>query len=455
VARWPLSRMDADDGPPAAEGEFIDLTTRLAAREAELRDVLGDQSEVRRRLIRAEDRAAKFRWQLELVQAGRGHRALELLQAARRSPAALLRLPAGLLRVLTAAAPRPSKPRDPDFRGREEHTLAGWAAYDRGDYETAIAQARAVLGPHPDDYPALDLEQSAHWQRGDIAVTLGTLRRMRAVRDSAGLAATLRSYVGRARELDPRWQPRIPGPPHPVEPREGVIMHLLRESIPYRVNSFTTGSRDTVRSQRQAGLDPFVVTALGFPRTAGASGFPPVEVIDGTPYHRIDPGADYPARQPDDILVTDTAWLAARVGRQQRPAVIHVGAGLDGFQTALIGLALRAHLGRPLVYEVPSFPEAATGDGTGRAGRGEQHAARLATEIRCMQEADLIVTIDDAVRSEIIAVGVPAHKVLVVPDGAANGQRYHDIYRELLDRWQAGQPPAGAAGPAGPAGRTP
>jgi glycosyltransferase involved in cell wall biosynthesis len=33
--------------------------------------------------------------------------------------------------------------------------------------------------------------------------------------------------------------------------------------------------------------------------------------------------------------------------------------------------------------------------------------------------------------------------VLAERTWAANGQRYQDIYRELLDRWRAGQPPAG------------
>jgi hypothetical protein len=415
----------------------------LARRGAEQRYAHVDQSEVRRRLIRAEDRAAKLRWQLDSVRASRGYRAIALLQAARRSPAALLRLPAGLLRVFTSAVPQPARPLDPDFRGREEHTLAGWAAYDRGDYEAAIAQAQAVLDPYPDDYPALDLKQNAHWQRGDVAVTLGTLRRMRAVRDSPGLAATVRSYAGKARELDPRWQPRIPGPPHPVEPRDGVIMHLLRESIPYQVNDFTASSLQTVQSQRQAGLDPFVVTSLGFPRVTGAARSAPVEVIEGTPYHRIDLGVDYPADQAGDVLVTDTAWLAARIGRQRRPAVIHVGPGPRGFETALIGLALREHLGRPLVYQVASFPEAAGGQDIEPAGPGEHQAARRAREICCMRAANLVVTSTDAARGEIIACGIAADQVLVVPGGAANGQRYRDIYGELLDRWQAGQRPAG------------
>jgi Glycosyl transferase 4-like domain len=492
VARWPLSRMDSD-AAAEAEGEFIDLTTRLGRREAELRSVRADQSELRRQLIRAEDRANKLRWQLDSIHASRAYRAFQLLRAARRHPAAVPRLPAALLRVLTSAGQRPSARPDPDFRGREEHTLAGWAAYDRHDYEAAMAEAQAILGIFPDDYPALDLMQSAHWQRGDIELTLVTLRRMRAVHDSPRLAATVRGYVGQVRELDPRWQPRIPGAPHPVEPRDGVIMHLLGESVPQRVNGFTTSSRSALWCQRQAGLDPFVVTSLGFPRTAAVSRFAPVEVmesvevVEGTPYYRIDPGADYPAAQPRDILLTDTAWLAARIGRQQRPAVIHARTSAQGFETALVGLALREHLRRPLVCEVRSFHDAAGGDteqaGPGERGgpsdggsRGELRASRLATEIRCLQRADLVVTNTDQMRSAVVAGGVPASQVRVIPDavdavatlldhpeqarrladsgrqwvlaertGAAHGQLYQDVYRELLDRWPPARPPEGQA----------
>ena len=69
-----------------ADGEFIDLTTRLGRREAELRNVRADQSELRRQLIRAEDRANKLRWQLDSIHASRAYRAFQLLRAARRQP---------------------------------------------------------------------------------------------------------------------------------------------------------------------------------------------------------------------------------------------------------------------------------------------------------------------------------------------------------------------------------
>ena len=452
VSRWSLSRVSPGDPPPAGgespadSDESADLSSRLVQRAAELREARSDQAAAWLRLIRAEDRAAALDWQLESIRASRGYRLIRVMRQA-RSAGALLRMPLDGLRVLTTAAPRPPRPADPGLRGRAEHTQDGWEAYDRRDYETALAEASAVLAGHPKDYAALDLQQSAHWQRGGIAATVSALSQMRMVHDSPQVARRERMIIGCARELDPRWLPRVPGPPRPVEPRDGAVMHLLKVSIPDQAGGFSMRGHDTAAAQRLVGLDPFVVTSLGIPRRSGVTGFRPVEVIGCTPYYRLDAGPDYPLHQANDVVLGDTAWLAARIGREQRPSVIHAVTGPHGFETALVGLALREHLGRPLVYDVRSFHEPTWTDDTARARRGEHHEARRAAETRCMRTADLVVTTAERMRSEIIERGIPGHKVFVVPDGvdAANGQRYRDIYGQLLDRWATGE--RSAAGP--------
>ena len=458
VSRWSLSRVGPDDpspagaespagtGSPAGGGESADLSSRLVQQAAELREARSDQAAAWVRLNRAEDRAAALDWQLESIQASRGYRLIRVLRQA-RSARALLRMPLDGLRVLTTAAPRPPRPADPGLRGRAEHTRDGWEAYDRRDYGTALAEASAVLAGHPKDYAALDLKQSAHWQRGDIAATVSALSQMRMVHDSPQIARRERMIIGSARELDPRWLPRVPGPPRPVEPREGAIMHLLKESIPYLDSGLTMRGRDTAACQRLGGLDPFVVTSLGFPRLIGVTGFPPVDVIDGTPYHRLDAGPDYPVDQANDVVLGDMAWLAGRIGRERRPSVIHAMTGPQGFGTALVGLALREHLGRPLVCDVRSLDETTGADDITLGRGGEHHEARRATETHCMRAADLVVTATEGMRSEILDRGIPEHKVFAIPVGvdAANGQRYRDIYGQLLDRWATGRPTA--AGP--------
>jgi glycosyltransferase involved in cell wall biosynthesis len=429
VSRWSLRRVSPDDPSLASDDEPADLSTRLTQRTAELREARSDQAAAWDRLSRAEDKAATLGWQLGVIKASRSHRLIRLVQQA-RSARALVRIPQNGLRVLTTAVAPPPRPPDSSHRGRAEHTRGGWAAYDRRDYETALAEASTVLADHPKDYAALDLKQSAHWQRGDIAATVSALSQMRMVHDSPQVALRERTIIGCARELDPRWLPRVPGPPTPADPRDGVVMHLASESIPDQASGSVMRGRDTVACQRRAGLDPFVVTSLGFPRPSGVTSFPPVEIIDGTTYHRLDAGPDYPLYQANDVLLSDTAWLAGRIGRQQRPSVIHAVTGSRGFETALVGLALREHLGRPLVYEARSVQETTRTQGTALPQRGEHYEARRAAETRCMQAADLVVTVSDETRSEIIERGIPERRVFVVPTGVDS------------DRFAPGEPSA-------------
>ena len=87
---------------------------------------------------------------------------------------------------------------------------------------------------------------------------------------------------------------------------------------------------------------------------------------------------------------------------------------------ALIGLALRANLGLPLVYEVRGFFEASwTNDATVAvtAVSAELTRRRYAAESRVMAAADGITTLGQAMRDELVDRGVPAEKIVIVPNG--------------------------------------
>jgi glycosyltransferase involved in cell wall biosynthesis len=291
-------------------------------------------------------------------------------------------------------------------------------AFERRDYEEALEQVEGLLERHPDSRKALGLKRDVHARRGDLTQVVETIRRIRELEDSPALIAQERLWLGRLVETDPRWLPRIPGLPRPIEPRaNNVVMHLLKESVPYLQNGFTMRSRYTLLAQRDAGLDPFVVTSLGFPRKEGVTRFPTTDIVDGIAHHRLDLGAGYPTEVPFDVQLSDYAWLAARVARRERPAIIHASSGFRGFETALVGVALREHLRRPLVYEVRSFFETTWSGDHDRAESGEHYERRFETENRCMRTADAVVTIGEAMRDDIAARGVPRDRIFLMPNG--------------------------------------
>src|SRR5690606_34010274 len=74
-------------------------------------------------------------------------------------------------------------------------------------------------------------------------------------------------------------------------------------------------------------------------------------------------------------------------------------------------------LGLPLVYEIRAFWEdAAVGNGTSRQGSLRYRLTRE-LENRAVAAADAVITICNGLRDDLLARGVPAGKVGVVPNG--------------------------------------
>ncbi len=289
-------------------------------------------------------------------------------------------------------------------------------ALDDGRLEDAAAAAEDVLATHPRSIPAHEMRRLAYFRAGELTASLSALRALRRVEDTPERAEMDRRLVGILRESDPGWLPRIPGPPAPIEPASaGRVLHLLKVSIPDRQSGYTMRSHYNMTAQRAAGVEPVGVTALGFPRSAGRVP-PPVETIDGIRFHRLDLGDGYPADAPPDRYLEDFAWAASRVVEAERPALLHAGSGHRGYEIALVGLALRERHGLPLVYEVRGFFEE-TWTRRGDAEAAELGRRRMAAETRAMAGADAVVTIAEAMRDDIVARGIPAEKVFVVPNG--------------------------------------
>ena len=254
-------------------------------------------------------------------------------------------------------------------------------------------------------------------RRGGLVAPLMATRRLRALTDSVTLAQRQRELEGRLQETEPGWLPRISGPRKAIEPRtQNVVMHLLKASLPERQSGYTIRSRETLHAQRAAGLEPFVVTPVGYPPAHDGVTVTDLELVDDIPHHRLQPGTATYGLSSDAIL-SRTAAMAAEVARRERPAIIQAASGHRGYEIALVGLALREHLVRPLVYEVRGFLESAWTSDPDLAESAEWSRRRYATELRVMAGADAITTLSIAMRDELLERGAPAAKIVVVPNG--------------------------------------
>ena len=197
---------------------------------------------------------------------------------------------------------------------------------------------------------------------------------------------------------------------------KGRVLHLVNDALPTTSAGYTIRTHEIVLAQRAIGLDPHVVTRCGFPVTQGTLDGRRLVTLDGIPYHRLLPWR-LPGRA--DKAAALGLDMAARLTEQLRPAVLHAA---SNYANAMIALALGERYGLPVVYEVRGFWEdtwlSRHPDGTELAS-SELYRRSRDLETRCMQAADLVVTLGEAMREEIVARGIPAEKVLIVPNAVS------------------------------------
>ncbi len=275
-------------------------------------------------------------------------------------------------------------------------------------------------GPRPRRDPAPPwLAARLAWREGrlnDAARLLEGARLPRARRMRRALAGELAVLSAPARP--PATAARHRGAPRDRVPAR--VLHIVTNALPVTHAGYTVRTHRIAVAQRAAGLDPHVVTRCGFPVAQGKADARHRVDVDGITYHRLLP---YVLPATADVALARGTELAARLAQRLRPAVLHAASNHLNGQVAL---ATGARCGLPVVYEVRGFLEE-----TWLSRRGEAAYATAPAEAsdfyrmsrdmetHCMHAADLVVTLGDVMREEIISRGVPAAKVLVMPNAVA------------------------------------
>ncbi len=256
----------------------------------------------------------------------------------------------------------------------------------------------------------------------------GALRALEGARGwrAARLRRSLRAEI----EMLEPGRLRLSGPTRPISgtPGGNAILHIVTDALPSISAGYTVRTQEIALAQRAAGMDPHVVTRIGFPVTAGQIDGRHLVTVDGVPYHRLLPWI-MPGRA--DTIAETGLRKTARLVADLQPEVLHAA---SNYSNALIALALRDATRIPAVYEVRGFWEdtwlSRHADTKGLRDSDRYQRSR-ALETSCMQAADLVVTLGEAMRDEIIERGVPADKILIVPNGVSD-----DFLQPLPDATQ-------------------
>lgn len=292
------------------------------------------------------------------------------------------------------------------------------AQVSREDWEGIIR----TLTPHvKHEYPLARSARvlvSAYGKVGDFDAAYRLADRLARITRQPNDIKRSESLRGRVLEVHPAWMPSvgIPAPSLIERPGERRVLYLAKESAPYLHNGFCTRSHETLRSVKGTGTEIVAVTMPGFPAVIGVENAPDEVTVDDITYRHLLPGAHLSGMAVHEYL--DLAATAlARFVLDYRPTVLHIGSGHRGFETALVGRAVAEWYGIPWMYEVRSFFETTWTSDKRYMESAPYFHQRHATEGRCMQAADYVVTLSGPMRDEIVQQHrVPVDKVTGIPN---------------------------------------
>ncbi|MEP9402813.1 TIGR04063 family PEP-CTERM/XrtA system glycosyltransferase [Sphingomonas sp. VNH70] len=186
------------------------------------------------------------------------------------------------------------------------------------------------------------------------------------------------------------------------------ILHVLDHGLPLH-SGYSFRTRAILTAQAARGWERAAVTG---PRQGVTTR--PCETIDGIDFHRTVPPRPLPAPLGELNEVRAFARRIDAVVADYRPDILHAHSPVLG---ALAALRVARARGLPLVYEIRAFWEdAAVGNGTGTEGSWRYRATR-ALETHAVRRADGVAVICEGLRTDLIARGIDARKIMVSPNG--------------------------------------
>jgi len=225
--------------------------------------------------------------------------------------------------------------------------------------------------------------------------------------------------LGENTELSPGWVPEIPGPdpvPRTNAARPVRVAHFFKTVMPYEYTGGSIRCANIVSYQKKAGLDPLVVTPLGYRGPSENGNIYDVMEYDGIlNYHTVPMSFEEACAMPPDKALTVDSILTYELLKDKDVDLIQASSGYRGYDSALKGLSVARKLGVPFVYEVRSFHEH-TWTSQEAVLEKEKTLLRIAKENFCMQAADAVVTICETMKQELVKRGVDGSKIFLVPN---------------------------------------
>jgi glycosyltransferase involved in cell wall biosynthesis len=340
------------------------------------------------------------------------------LQLSRRLPAAVVR-PLGLLTCALAPKGSVAAPvllaslstgngADVERRLRlaADRNVSGEQARRLADIALVaeLPEIADVLLAGAEDAPGVQPAQARRlWHDGNLSSAVAALDGSGGAgpRQQARLAGEAAVYAGAAPSLSRQEFTPVPG----------RVLHLLTNSLPHTASGYAQRSHSILAAQQREGWDVLAVTRLGYPVQVGKLRARTHDVVGGVRYRRLLPARLAPTL---DARLQQQAEELLRVSLEFKPSVLHT---TTHFVNGLVARAVAEALGIPWVYEVRGQLADSWAATRGPGARdSEKYRLFQDRETEVMKGADLVVTLGQAMKTNIVAAGIQQEKVMIAPN---------------------------------------
>lgn len=194
------------------------------------------------------------------------------------------------------------------------------------------------------------------------------------------------------------------------------ILHVLDHSVPL-TDGYAMRTLSILREQHRRG---WATACLTSPKQGGFAS--ETEMIDGLEFHRTAPASGLLAGLPGLWPFAQMKAVEQRlreVVELERPDVIHAHSPV---LNAWPALRVGRRFGLPVVYEIRAFWEDAAVDQGTNAEGDLRYRLTKHMETAALRRVDAVITICEGLRSDIVARGVDAAKITVVPNAVDVGR---------------------------------
>ena len=188
------------------------------------------------------------------------------------------------------------------------------------------------------------------------------------------------------------------------------VLHVLDHSIPLH-SGYTFRTRSILREQRALGWETYHVTGSKQNSDEALE-----DTVDGLHFYRTPKSTGALARLPvlnQKEVIDGLARRLAEIIPVIKPDVLHAH---SPSLNAIAALRAGKRFGIPVVYEVRAFWEDAAVDHGTSSENGLRYRATRALETWALKRADAVTTICEGLRRDIVARGIAADKVTVIPN---------------------------------------